>query len=359
MIEYKIDKDIILFTANKQCTDDIVLRRADGVELAKPTVTHTDSTITVAVDQPAGYIENTVKSFKYPLDVADANEQYLANVLNGDVTEIISDKIVKIPDRFQDSNTKLTWVSLPNVTKFSYCAFSGCKKLKYINLKSATTMPASTADSCSELRLVNLDSLVTINDWGYNFNQDSKLLRMDFPKLTGSITGGFFVNCKKLTAVVLRANTVVPLENTNAFNQTPIALYNNTVGYIYVPAALVDSYKVATNWATYANQIRAIEDYPVICGGDFNFVIDESSAWRAETGMSLATWCSSQYDNLGYSYDSTANRLFNINGYYVDFYEDSAKTVLVDPSTPIPVDKFYYSTITTERVEEPLPDGWE
>jgi hypothetical protein len=29
---------------------------------------------------------------------------------------------------------------------------------------------------------------------------------------------------------------------------------------------LVDSYKTATNWSKYATQIRAIEDYPDICG---------------------------------------------------------------------------------------------
>ena len=28
-------------------------------------------------------------------------------------------------------------------------------------------------------------------------------------------------------------------------------------------AALVDSYKAATNWSTYADQIRALEDYTV------------------------------------------------------------------------------------------------
>ena len=39
-------------------------------------------------------------------------------------------------------------------------------------------------------------------------------------------------------------------------------------GYIYVPAALVDSYKAAANWQNYADQIRAIEDYPEITGGE-------------------------------------------------------------------------------------------
>ena len=38
-------------------------------------------------------------------------------------------------------------------------------------------------------------------------------------------------------------------------------------GYVYVPSALVNSYKSATNWSTYADQIRAIEDYPDITGG--------------------------------------------------------------------------------------------
>lgn len=38
------------------------------------------------------------------------------------------------------------------------------------------------------------------------------------------------------------------------------------MGYIYVPAALIDEYKTATNWATFADQFRAIEDYPDICG---------------------------------------------------------------------------------------------
>ncbi|MBR3159229.1 MAG: hypothetical protein IKF14_09030 [Atopobiaceae bacterium] len=33
-------------------------------------------------------------------------------------------------------------------------------------------------------------------------------------------------------------------------------------GYVYVPSSLVDDYKVAGGWSTYAAQIRAIEDYP-------------------------------------------------------------------------------------------------
>ena len=53
------------------------------------------------------------------------------------------------------------------------------------------------------------------------------------------------------------------LKNISAFNSTPI---KSGTGYIYVPMSLVDTYKSATNWSTFANQFRAIEDYPDICG---------------------------------------------------------------------------------------------
>ena len=70
---------------------------------------------------------------------------------------------------------------------------------------------------------------------------------------------------KKKTEFQEWRSTMAKLDNTNTFNSTPIA---SGTGYIYVPAALVDNYKAATNWSTYANQIRAIEDYPEICGGE-------------------------------------------------------------------------------------------
>lgn len=74
-----------------------------------------------------------------------------------------------------------------------------------------------------------------------------------------------FNGCSALTALILRnPDSVVTLTNTNALSGTPIA---SGTGYIYVPSALVDSYKAATNWSTYAAQFRAIEDYPDITGG--------------------------------------------------------------------------------------------
>ena len=50
------------------------------------------------------------------------------------------------------------------------------------------------------------------------------------------------------------------MTSTNPFGgSTPLA---KGTGYIYVPRALLNDYKTAENWSTYAAQIRAIEDYP-------------------------------------------------------------------------------------------------
>ena len=91
----------------------------------------------------------------------------------------------------------------------------------------------------------------------------SNLEKIDFDVLEEMKDADFY-RCSALTAVIIRSPAVCTMSNSNAFKLTPIA---SGTGYIYVPAALVDSYKAATNWSAYADQIRAIEDYPDICGG--------------------------------------------------------------------------------------------
>lgn len=68
----------------------------------------------------------------------------------------------------------------------------------------------------------------------------------------------------KITALILKGSRVSNLQGTRVFVTTPI---EKKTGYIYVPRDLIEQYKVATNWVTYATQFRAIEDYPNIAGG--------------------------------------------------------------------------------------------
>lgn len=91
----------------------------------------------------------------------------------------------------------------------------------------------------------------------------SNLAKIDFDVLEEMQDSDFY-GCSALTTVIIRSPAVCTMSDSNAFKSTPI---ESGTGYVYVPAALVDSYKAATNWSVYADQIRAIEDYPGICGG--------------------------------------------------------------------------------------------
>lgn len=97
----------------------------------------------------------------------------------------------------------------------------------------------------------------------YAFYGCTALTVVDLPNVT-YINPNAMYNCSALSALILRGSAIATLANANALQNSGIA---NKTGYVYVPKAMVDSYKAASNWSTHAAQIRAIEDYPDICGG--------------------------------------------------------------------------------------------
>ena len=54
-------------------------------------------------------------------------------------------------------------------------------------------------------------------------------------------------------------NLTCTLSNANVFTGTPIA---SGTGFIYVPDEAVETYKTATNWNTYASQIKGLSEIP-------------------------------------------------------------------------------------------------
>ena len=95
----------------------------------------------------------------------------------------------------------------------------------------------------------------------YAFCGCDALTTVDIPMVT-SIDDYAFWKCTNLSVLILRntAGVVSIYEYSYALYSTAIASGN---GYIYVPAALVDSYKVTSRWQNYANQFRALESYTV------------------------------------------------------------------------------------------------
>ncbi len=106
--------------------------------------------------------------------------------------------------------------------------FSNCKSLKKAILKD-TAVSASVFSGCSALELFDYG--------GYTLSQDNALQ-----------------NCSNLKTIVLRGSTVVSVNAPTywafALNGTPFD--NNPAGSggtVYVPEALIEDYKIATNWS--------------------------------------------------------------------------------------------------------------
>lgn len=158
--------------------------------------------------------------------------------------------------------SKVTEIDAPNVTSIGDYAFRGCSALKKINAPNATSIADRALSLCTQLTKAEFPNLKSVA--GYTFYGDYALAHADFA-LASSIGANAFYRCELTTLILRKTDAICTLTATSAFTGSGIA---NKSGYVYVPSALVDEYKAATNWSTYATQIRAIEDYPNITGGE-------------------------------------------------------------------------------------------
>lgn len=118
-------------------------------------------------------------------------------------------------------------------------AFYECNSLVTAKFANATLIWNNAFENCNYLTTVDLGSATVIAFRAFRW-------------------------CSKLTTLILRRTDMMcVLNDTNALSYTEI---EDGTGYIYVPRALLSEYKADDDWKTYANQFRAIEDYPSICG---------------------------------------------------------------------------------------------
>lgn len=200
----------------------------------------------------------------------------------GSITSIDLPSVTEIKnDAFYDCTAVVT-INLPNVTLVGEDAFLNCDKVTDLCLPKLKKVCSNAFENMYALKQISLPSLEEAE--GYLFYDDSALTNVELPLLQ-IINESMFIGCSALVVLnlprvnhirkyafegcsvfetlILRSETVVTLEQTNALSDTKIA---SGTGYIYVPKALINDYKTAENWSTFANQIRAIEDYPEICG---------------------------------------------------------------------------------------------
>lgn len=231
---------------------------------------------------------DTTEPLAFPDGFVDAigvlrDDEYIASIIDRSVTSVENSRVKTVGDYAFYNHPSIKEISLPKTTKIGmffcyncktlesvsfplltdagYRTFYGCSALRNANFPLLVTVPQEMFCECTALENVVISSAETLAM--YVFKKCSSLVKIDMPKVT-DVSQDVFDKCSALTTCIFRSNTLVANRTSGIFDGTPIA---NGTGYIYVPSALVDSYKTASNWSTYAAQIRAIEDYPEITGG--------------------------------------------------------------------------------------------
>lgn len=154
-------------------------------------------------------------------------------------------------------------VTLPStVTSIGQYSFASCKNMtKFIASGSITTLGTYTfvgasADhkmTMTECHMPNLGTSIALNlNWGSTTaaNACQYLEVVDIGKAK-SIAANTFANCYQLrTLIMRRTGSVTTCANVSAFLNTPLRGRNSLTADIYVPSALIDTYKAASVWTT-------------------------------------------------------------------------------------------------------------
>ncbi len=296
-------ESIRLKTAGKYCDRDIVVEGKGGGERNFGLIYTENAVITpedlegvniCGINMNSGnragglFLDTKHKSIHFPdtqtysvgfpyntnLEEFDSGDNMVATGANGDLSL----------QSFRNCSNLKRLIMGENYLPFSNYVFTGATSLKEVRYKGTLDKWAEATrnvntnranpffyskggsfylgDSTEPLTEINLTTATTITNGAFVYFTDIE--KAFLGETVATLNALCFGYCSKLEALVLKGNTIKTLASTGALSYTPI--YEGT-GYIYVPSALLEDYKAATNWTTYAEQFRAIEDYPEILGG--------------------------------------------------------------------------------------------
>lgn len=156
------------------------------------------------------------------------------------------------------SGTPIRSANLPVLRRItnSYC-FAYCKQIEEISLPNLYSMGTSYTnifEGCTALKKLNLGELEYLT--GNNFNNCTSLEELDLGASITTIASNGLRYLTVIKKIIIRTPTVCSYNTTSASYDPTSADYK-----IYVPRALVDSYKTATNWSRLADKFVALEDY--------------------------------------------------------------------------------------------------
>ena len=182
----------------------------------------------------------------------------IGNTAFNDCTDLISvtigNSVTNIGSGAFYSCRGLTSITIPNsVTSIGDSAFGDCTSLTSVTIPNSVTSIGDYAfSSCIGLTSVTIGNSVT-NIGSGAFYSCRGLTSITIPNSVTSIGNSAFSSCTGLTEIDFSTHTTVPtLGAINAFDNTSANLA------IKVPSTLLDEWKAATNWSTYADKIMGV-----------------------------------------------------------------------------------------------------
>lgn len=210
------------------------------------------------------------------VNVKSVDERFLS-LIDKSIVEVSDEEITKVGTYAFYNCNSLTSINIPNATTIDSAGFRGCTKLSTINIPKVTSIGTNAFMNCSSITNMSLSVVPTVNTslfYGCTslesvnfpdatsvkndaFRSCTKLKKVDLAKVT-SINAQAFKDCSAITSIILRSTTMCTLANVSAFAGSSI---ESGTGYVYVQDDLLESYRTATNWSTYAEQIVPLSTY--------------------------------------------------------------------------------------------------
>ncbi len=200
-------------------------------------------------------VQTTLEDGNTCISITDASgnsdtDQIISREFSG---SYVNNRVIKIGSYAFCNATNITSVSFPNANTINSYAFRDCTKLTDAYFPEVTRVEDGAFINTAIVSL----KFPKVTWSGFNAYSGTPIKRLDFSSLKR--IGQFaFKNMKSLETLILRVEELCVLSNTtDTFSNSKIA---DGSGYIYVPDSLVDSYKTATNWTVFADQIKAISE---------------------------------------------------------------------------------------------------
>ena len=259
--------------------DNIILSRNSFQNCKKITLTELPS---VNTSLPYGVFDgcSSITNFTLKDGVDISNSQYSFQNCSSMSDLTLPNDATIIPVFFCNGCTALQNINLnDNINAIDSFAFLGCGNLLLERLPSnLTTLGSSCFYNCSKLTLNSLPSSLTSLGSSCFYNCSS-LSITEIPEGVTNIQSNCFYKCSNLVTLNVLGNitvikynsfqnsglttlslpnvSAVPKGDSNMFSGTPI---DRGTGSIYVPDALVENFKSATNWSDYADVIKPISE---------------------------------------------------------------------------------------------------